>query len=120
MTHKFGVELPHSVEEAYKLDEKNNNNYWRVAIEKEMSRVRIAFEKWTGGNTREEAKRRLVGYQEVRCHMIFDVKMSGLIRKARLVAGSHTADTPASVTYSSLVSRDSVRIVFLIGALNEP
>ena len=55
-THKFGVELPHSVEEAYKLDEKNNNNYWRVAIEKEMSRVRVAFEKWTGGNTREEAK----------------------------------------------------------------
>ena len=53
--HKFGVELPYSVEEAYKLDEKNNNNYWRAAIEKEMSRVRVAFEKWTSGNTREEA-----------------------------------------------------------------
>ena len=118
-THKFGVELPHSVEEAYKLDEKNNNNYWRAAIEKEMSRVRVAFEKWTGGNTREEAKRKLVGYQEVRCHMIFDVKMSGLVRKARLVAGGHTTDTPASVTYLSVVSRDSMRIAFLIAALND-
>ena len=118
-THKFGVELPHSVEEAYKLDEKNNNNYWCTAIEKEMSRVRVAFEKWTGGNTREEAKRKLVGYQEVRCHMIFDVKMSGLVRKARLVAGGHTTDTTASVTYSSVVSRDSVRIAFLIAALND-
>ena len=118
-THKFGVELPHSVEEAYKLDEKNNNNYWRAAIEKEMSRVRVAFEKWTGGNTREEAKRKLVGYQEVRCHMIFNVKMSGLVRKARLVAGGHTTDMPASVTYSSVVSRDRVRIAFLIAALND-
>ena len=118
-THKFGVELPHSVEEAQKLDKKKDNNYWRAAIEKEMSRVRIAFEKWTGGNTLEEAKWKLVGYQEVRCHMIFDVKMSGLVRKARLVAGGHTTDTPASITYSSVVSRDSVRIAFLIAALND-
>ena len=119
MTHKFVVKLPHSVEEAYKLDEKNNNNYWRAAIEKAMSRVWIAFEKWTGGNTREEAKQKLVGYQEVRCHMIFDVKMSGLVKKARLVAGGHTTDMPASITYLSVVSCDSVRIAFLIAALNE-
>ena len=117
--HNFGVELPHSVEEAYKLDEKNNNNNWHMSIEKERSRVRVAFEKWTGGNTREEAKWKLVGYQEVRCHMIFDVKMSGLIRKAWLVAGGHTTDMPASVTYSSVVSRDSVRIAFIIAALND-
>ena len=117
--HKFGVKWPHSVEESYKLDENNSNNYRHAAIQKEMSRVRIAFGKWTGGNTREEAKLKLVGYQEVRCHMIFDVKMSGLIRKARLAAGGHMTDTPASVTYSSVVSRDSVRIAFLIAALND-
>ena len=35
--HKFGVQLPHSVEEAYKIDEQNRNDYWRKAIEKEMS-----------------------------------------------------------------------------------
>ena len=60
------------------------------------------------GSTWEEDKKKLVGYQEVRCHMIFDVKMNGLARKARLVAGGHTTDTPSSVTYSSVVSRDSV------------
>ena len=27
-THKFGVKPPHSVEEAYKIDEQNGNNYW--------------------------------------------------------------------------------------------
>ena len=84
-----------------------------------MSRVQVALEKWTGGNTREEAKQKLVGYQEVRCHMIFDVKMSGLIRKAWLDAGGHMTDMPASVTYSSVVSRDSVRIAFIIAALND-
>ena len=39
-------------------------------------------------------------------------------RKARFVAGRHTTETPASTTYSSVVSRDSVRIVFMFAALN--
>jgi hypothetical protein len=48
--------------------------------------------------------------------MIFDIKMD-LTRKARFVAGGHTTDTPASMTYSSVVSRDSVRIAFTYAAL---
>ena len=97
-THKFGVRLPHSVEEAYKLDAQNGNDFWRRAIEKEMSRVRIAFEKWLDGTTRDDARKKLVGYQEIRCHMIFDIKMTGLVRKARFVAGGHTTDAPSSIT----------------------
>ena len=118
-SHKFGVELPHSVEEAYKLDKKNGNDYWHKAIEKEMSHIHVAFEKWVDGTTREEAKQKLIGYQEVSCHMIFDIKVSGLIRKARLVAGGHMMDTPSSITYSSVVSRDSVHITFLVATLND-
>ena len=118
-THKFGIELPHSDEEAYKLDEKNKNDFWHRAIEKEMARVRIALERWLARSTKEEAKKKLVGYQEVCCHMIFNVKMNGLAWKAQLVAGGHTTDTPSSITYSSVVSRDSVRIVFLVAALND-
>ena len=26
--HKFGVQVPHSVEEAYKIDKQNGNDYW--------------------------------------------------------------------------------------------
>jgi hypothetical protein len=59
-----------------------------------------------------------VGYQEIDCHIIFDIKMD-LTRKARFVAGGHTTETPMSITYSSVVSRDSVRIAFLIAALND-
>ena len=52
--------------------------------------------------------------------MIFDVKMGeNFRRKARMVAGGHMTTTPASLTYSSVVSRDSVRIAFLIAALND-
>ena len=41
-------------------------------------------------------------------------------RKARFVAGGHTTDTSASITYSSVVSRDhSVRLAFLISGLND-
>ena len=48
---KFGVKLPHNVEESYKLDEKNGNDYWCKVIEKEMSRIHVAFEKWVDGTT---------------------------------------------------------------------
>ena len=41
-----------------------------------------------------------------------------LTRKARFVAGGHQTDPPKESTYSSVVSRDSVRIAFLIAALN--
>jgi hypothetical protein len=55
------------------------------------------------------ARRDFVGYQEIDFHMIFDIKMD-LTRKARFVAGGHMTETPASITYSSVISRDSMRI----------
>ena len=47
-THKFGIELPHSVDEAFAIDKRNGNNFWRDAIEKEMSKIRGmgAFERY--------------------------------------------------------------------------
>ena len=61
----------------------------------------------------------LVGYQEIKCHIIWDVKLGeNFRRKARLVAGGHVTETPSSITYSSVVSRDSVRIALTIAALN--
>ena len=35
------------------------------------------------------------------------------------MAGGHVTDPPESMTYSSVVSRESVRIIFLIAALND-
>ena len=104
-----------------KLDKENGNTLWYDAIQKEMKNVRVAFQVWEEGDV-DDAKRgqKLVGYQQIRCHMIFDIKMDGrFTRKARFVAGGHTTDTPSSITYSSVVSRDSVRIAFTIAALND-
>ena len=50
--------------------------------------------------------------------MVFDVKFD-LTRKDRFVAGGHMCDTPSSMTYSYVASRESVRISFLIDALND-
>jgi Reverse transcriptase (RNA-dependent DNA polymerase) len=106
-------------EEAFQLDRDSNTSFWIDAIRKEMSDVRIAFEECKEG-TLEDIKDRskLVGYQQIKCHLIFDIKMD-FTRKARFVAGGHTTETPPSLTYSSVVSRESVRIALLISALHE-
>jgi Reverse transcriptase (RNA-dependent DNA polymerase) len=61
-----------------------------------------------------------VGYQKIKCHMIFDIKLAENFRhKAQFVAGGHMTETPATLTYSSVVSRDSVHIALLVAALND-
>jgi hypothetical protein len=87
-THKFGLELPHSVAEAFAIDKRNGNNFWRVAIEKEMSKIKGmgAFERYEKATPQQlrGGKRKLPGYQQIGCHMIFDIKMDGqFTRKAR-------------------------------------
>jgi len=85
----------------------------RFALMKEMKNARPAFEIYEGDVSK------LIGYQRVRCHIIWDIKLSeNFRRKARLVAGGHTTKTPSSITYSSVIAWDSVRIAFTIAALN--
>eukprot|EP00970_Alexandrium_tamarense_P000827 scaffold95_cov108-Alexandrium_tamarense.AAC.12 len=86
-----------------------------------MSKVRVAY-KPHESHTPEEVRRGgapdLTGFQEIRCHIVFDVKMD-FTRKARFVAGGHTTEAPAAMTYSSVVSRESVRLAYLIAALHD-
>jgi hypothetical protein len=58
-------------------------------------------------------------YQEIRFHVIIDVKMEDVRRKARFVSGVHITDTPHAMTYASGVSRESVRIALTLAALND-
>ena len=113
-THKFGIKIPKTVAEARALDLENGNTLWWDAICKEMRNVRPAFEAWD-----KDISEIPIGYQEVKCHLIFDVKMGeNFRRKARFVAGGHTTDVPITLTYASVVSQDSVRIALTIAALN--
>ncbi len=49
-THKFGIEIPKSVQGAYKIDRATGASHWTKAIEKEMKNARAAFEKIDGVN----------------------------------------------------------------------
>jgi hypothetical protein len=113
--------VPKTVEEALAIDEETGTDFWRKALGKEMSKVKVAW-KSAEGVTLEQARSgkepSMIGFQEICCHVIFDVKRD-FTRKARFVAGGHTTDTPASDAYSSVVSQDSVRLAFLIAGLND-
>jgi hypothetical protein len=111
-THKYGIEVPSSVREALDIDKRTGTDMWRKAIEKEMRNVMVAFD------VRDDGKVP-IGFKEISCHLIFDVKSDTLARKARFVAGGHRTDPPKDSTYASVVSRDSVRLFFLLAALND-
>ena len=117
-THKFGIRLPKTVAEALAIDRETGTTFWRDAIEKELKKVKVAWERrddLTVGEVR--SGKALRGYKEITVHMVFDVKMD-FTRKARLVADGNLTDAPTSITYSSVVTRDSVRIALMFAMLN--
>jgi hypothetical protein len=60
-----------------------------------------------------------VGSKLIDYHIVFDIKID-LTRKARLVASGHrNRNVPSHLTFSSVASRDSVRIMLLIAAFND-
>jgi len=65
-----------------------------------------------------EGSRILVGHTHIKCHLIFAVKHGLLERKAHYVARGHMTAHSASVTYASVVSRESVHIAFVFAAFN--
>jgi hypothetical protein len=108
---KYGIELPKTVKRALEIDAETGTTFWRDAIRKEMKAVGKAFK------ILDEGAQSPVGHTKIEVHMVFDIKPD-FTRKARLVAGGHMTDPPASITYASVVSRESVRIAFLLAALN--
>ena len=81
-THKYGIEIPRTEEEAHALDAKNGNTFWRDAIAKEMHNVGVAFQ------ILDDDEHIPVGYKKATGHMVFDVKMD-FTRKARWVLDGH-------------------------------
>ena len=110
-SHKYGIKVPGTIQEAYQLDKANQNTLWRDAIAKEMKNVSVAFE------ILEEGEELPASFKLATCHIIFDVKMD-FTRKARYVLDGHKTEDPAGSTYAGVVSRESVRIAFTYAALN--
>jgi hypothetical protein len=108
------------VDEALQIDKLTGTKHWENAIKKEMEKVGVAYMVKNGvtpDDVRHGRVKDMIGFQEIKCHVVFDVKMD-FTRKARFVAGGHMTQPATSMTYSSVVSRDSVRLAFLLATLN--
>ena len=68
-THKYGIEIPTSIEHGHRLDNENGNNFWRNANATKMHNVRVAFE------VLPEGQNTPVGWSKLTVHLIWDVKM---------------------------------------------
>jgi len=108
---KFGLELPKSVKRALEIDQETGTSYWRDAIRKEVGTVLPALQVLEKGDSPP------VGSTLIDFTIVFDIKMD-FTRKARICARGDQTDPPASITYASVVTRESVRLGFLIAALN--
>ena len=86
------------------LENKNFKNLLDNTIAKEMCFFRIAFD------IRGKRDTSPSGHQFIKCHIIFDVRMEDLQRKARMVAGGHITDMQPDITYASTVFHETMRI----------
>ena len=111
-THKYGIEVPTSIEHALEIDKRNGNTYWADAIELEMQNNGVAFD------IKDFGVAPPVGYTKSSGHLVFDVKMD-FTRKARWVKDGHLTKDPDHSTFAGVVSRDSVRIGLTYAALME-
>ena len=88
VTHKYGIEIPTSVEHARELDAKNGNRFWQDALEKEIFDLGRAIEILDGSTTRAPP-----GWSKVTGHIVWDVRMD-FTRKARWVLDGHKTPDP--------------------------
>ena len=68
-THKYGIEILKSREEAFSFDKKNGNSFWSEVSQKEMTNTGIAFEILDKDNPVS------VGWEKATGHLIWDVKI---------------------------------------------
>ena len=109
---KFGIELPKNAKRALEIDKETGTTFWEDAIKKEMNTVMVAFD------IQPEGSKPPVGYNYMGCHMVYDIKQGSLQRKARFVGDGHLVKEPDCTTYASVVSRESVRLAFMLASLN--
>ncbi|KAL7465848.1 hypothetical protein ACHAXS_006159 [Conticribra weissflogii] len=77
-----------------------------------MKNVRVAFDALEDGRNVPH------GFQFIKVHMIFDIKMEDFHSTACLVAGSHMANIPAIHTYTNVTICETVHIALILAALN--
>ena len=98
--------------ESLELDKKNSVTNWADGIASEMNNVRVDFD------VLPDRHNAPIRHQFLKCHMIFDVNMVDFRLKAQYVAVGNMKNAPPTITYASVVSRDTVRLALTISNLN--
>ena len=111
-SQEYGIEIPKNVQRALEIDKETGTDFWHKALQLEMSKIMPAV------RILDSIEAKPISYQQIPCHIIFDVEMD-FTRKVQYVAGGHKTEDPTTPTYASIFSRDSVRIGFLLAALND-
>ena len=119
--------MPNNVDEAFRIDELNNNHSWRRAIEKNLKTVCAIYKLYEQNKDNIlqnrsvlKRKKRIVGYKEITCYFVFDIKLDGsFTRKARFCANGSKTDVTKYLSYFSIVSCEYVCIAFLLSNLND-
>ncbi len=75
-----------------------------------MKNVHSAF------NVLEDSMNGPQGFQFIKCHMLFDVKMEGFHCKAHLVTEGSMTNVPATFTYISVVTCETEQISLMLTA----
>jgi len=78
ITHKYGIEVPRTIEEALRIDRANGEKHWQKAIDKEIKNLKVAYD------ILPQESKPPPGYTLSSGHLVFDVRMT-LERKARWV-----------------------------------
>ena len=111
-THKYGIEIPTSVQHTKEIDTRNNNTLWQDAIRLEMSNISVAFKILDSGENPPP------GFTKSSGNIIYDVKMD-FTCTARWVKDGHRTPNPESSSYAGVVSRESIRIMLTHAALHD-
>ena len=110
-SHKYGIEIPNSVEHAERIDKKNGNRFWQDAIDLKISNVGIAFKILKPGELPPP------GYKKSSGNMIYTVNMD-FTRKARWVKDGHCTPDPESSSYAGVASIESIHILLTHAAMH--
>ena len=115
LKYKYGFEVPRNYTDAERFDKKIDNHNWMKANKLEHEQLK-EYEVFTYQG-RFAGCRIPCGYQLVRVHIIFDVKVDRR-HKARVVADEHLTATPTESVYSGVVSLRGLRTCLFIGEMD--
>jgi hypothetical protein len=74
--HKYGIEIPKNYDNCVQINNENSNTLWQDAICLEMVKVWITFQILSDDESIPPT------YQQICCHMVYDVKMEDFCCKA--------------------------------------